>query len=125
MRLPTLLALSLLVAGCPTYDRYSRITDQNGLVEADRFATYGSEQAQAVAIGRAYGAAAAGSDREARARQAAAAIEYAQTLPGVKSVAVDTLATFITVTFKSGWKKYVTPIADGVAADQTPGLPAR
>lgn len=125
MRVPTLLALSLLVAGCPTYDRYSRIADQDGLVVPDRFATYGTEQAQAIAIGRAYGAAYAGADREALARQAAAAAEYAQTLPGVQSVAVDTLATFITVTFTSGWKKYVTPIADGVPADQTPGLPAR
>jgi hypothetical protein len=125
MRPLPLLALALLVAGCPSYDRYTPIIDQDGLVSADRFAAYGAEQAQAVAIGRAFGAAFGGAGPEAYARQAAAAVKYARSLPGVASVVSDTTGYVLTVTFKSGWKKAVVPIADGVPADQTPGLPAR
>ena len=40
------LALILLAAGCRDFDRYSRVADDKGLVPADVFARYGSEQAQ-------------------------------------------------------------------------------
>lgn len=125
MRPIALLALTLLLAGCPSYDRYGRLVDEDGYVAADRFAAYGSEQAQAVAIGRAFGAAWGGASLEARGRQAAAAVAYARSLPGVEAVVADTSAGLLTVTFRSGWKKAITPIADGVPADRTPGLPAR
>jgi hypothetical protein len=125
MRAYSLLALALLVAGCPSYDRYSRVVDEDGLVAADRFAAYGVEQAQAVAIGRAFGSAFTGTTKDQRIRQAAAAVTYAQSLPGVSAAVPDSAGDFVTVTFKSGWKKVVTPIADGVPADRTPGLPAR
>lgn len=119
-----LLSLSLLLAGCPTYDRYSRVVDDKGMVPPDVFARYGAEQAQAVAIGRALGTGYAGSDSAALDRQVTAAAEYARKLPDVIDVQADRQAFLLTVTFRSGWKKAVTPIDDGVAADQTAGLPA-
>ena len=125
MRAYALLALALLVAGCPSYDRYTPVVDEDGLVAADRFAAYGTEQAQAIAIGRALGSAFTGPGTENRLRQATAAVEYAKALPGVSAAVPDSAGDFLTVTFKSGWKKVITPIADGVPADRTPGLPPR
>lgn len=125
MRAYRLLTLALLLGGCRDYDRYAPIVDQDGLIAADRFATYGAEQAQAIAIGRAFGSAFSGTGAADWARQAAAGAKYAKSLPGVATVVADTTAHLLTVTFKSGWKKAITPIADGVPADQTPGLPAR
>ncbi|HEX9166322.1 MAG TPA: hypothetical protein VF862_10445 [Gemmatimonadales bacterium] len=125
MRAYPLLALALLVAGCPSYDRYTPVVDEDGLVAADRFAAYGTEQAQAIAIGRAFGSAFTGPGTEDRIRQAGAAVEYAMSLPGVAAAVPDSTGDLVTVTFKSGWKKAITPIADGVPADRTPGLPPR
>jgi hypothetical protein len=117
-------ALGLLLTGCPSYDRYTPVVDQDGLVPPDVFARYGTEQAQAVAIGRALGASAAGTSPEARARQLTAATEYAQTLPGVSSVVADSQSYVLTVTFASGWRKAIVPIEDGVTPDRTTGLPS-
>ena len=50
--------------------------------------------------------------------------ELKQTVPNPANP-MPVTTTNVTVTFKNGWKKAVTPIADGVPADQTPGLPAR
>lgn len=119
------LALMLLLAGCPSYDRYSPIVDEQGMVPADQFAKYGTEQAEAIAIGRAFGSAYAGETPEALARQVTAGAEYARSLAGVAAVVPDTTAHLLTVTFKSGWKKAITPIMDGVPADQTAGIPPR
>ena len=118
------LALVLFLAGCPQYDRYSRVADEKSLVAADVFARYGTEQAQAVAIGRALGTGYAGNDSTALARQVDQAAEYARKLPAVADVQADVQAFLLTVTFKSGWKKAITPINDGIPADQTPGLAA-
>jgi hypothetical protein len=117
-------ALMLLLAGCPSYDRYSPIVDEQGLVPADQFAKYGTEQAEAIAIGRAFGSAYTGDTPEALARQVTAGVEYARSLSGVTAVVPDTTAHLLTVTFKSGWKKAITPIMDGVPANQTAGVPA-
>ena len=38
---------------CRSYDSYSPITDQAGLIPAEQFARYGRQQAEIVAIGRA------------------------------------------------------------------------
>ena len=46
LRRTSVLALILLAAGCRDFDRYSRIGDDKGLVPADVFARYGSEQAR-------------------------------------------------------------------------------
>jgi len=118
------LALILLVAGCRDYDRYSRVEADKGLVPADVFARYGSEQAQAIAIGRALGTGHAGIDSTSLAKQVEQAAEYARKMPGVADVQVDVQAFLLTVTFKSGWKKAIVPINDGVPADQTPGIAA-
>lgn len=115
----------LLLIACPGYDRYDRITDQDGLVDADRFARYGVEQAQAIAIGRAFGAGYAGAEEEARGRQIAQAMEYIPTVPRVANAVPDTQAILISVAFRSGWRKGVLPIEDGVPADRTEGLPTR
>ena len=118
------LALVLFLAGCPQYDRYSRVADEKGMVPADVFARYGSEQAQAIAIGRALATAHAGTDSADLTRQVQSAAEYARKLPGVAEVQADVRAFLLTVTFKSGWKKAIVPINDGVPADQTPGIAA-
>ncbi|MBS1240663.1 MAG: hypothetical protein H6R40_90 [Gemmatimonadetes bacterium] len=119
------LALTLLLVGCRGYDRYSPIVDEKGLVPADQFASYGTEQAEAIAIGRALGSAYTGDTPEAWARQVTAGVTYAKSLAGVAAVVPDTTAHLLTVTFKSGWKKAITPIMDGVPADQTAGVPPR
>jgi hypothetical protein len=116
-------ALVLLLAGCPTYDRYSPIVDQTGLVPADQFARYGAEQAQSVAIARALGASYTGPTAAEYATQVTKAAAYARSLPGVRTVVADSTGYILTVTFKSGWKKAIVPINDGVPADQTTGLP--
>lgn len=117
-------ALVLLAAGCRDYDRYSRVADEKGMVPADVYARYGSEQAQAIAIGRALGTGHAGIDSTELTRQVEQAAEYARKMPGVADVQVDVQAFLLTVTFKSGWKKAIVPINDGVPADQTPGIAA-
>lgn len=122
IRGPGALALLLLLAGCRTYDRYSRVADEKGFVPADVFARYGSDQAQSVAIGRALATGYTGNDSTALAKQVEQAAEYARKLPGVADVQADAQAFLLTVTFKSGWKKAITPINDGVPADQTPGI---
>lgn len=120
-----IVCLAVLASGCRTYDRYSRVTDDDGMVPADVFARFGTEQAQAVAIGRALGTGYTGTDSAQVTRQVEQAANYAKGLPDVVDVQADPAAWLLTVTFRSGWKKAIVPIHDGVAADQTPGLPAR
>lgn len=122
-RAVVVLALTLLVTGCPSYDRYSPVVDQQGYVPADQFARYGAEQAQAIAIGRAFGAAFVGDTPADYLRQAETAAAYARQVPGVIAVKTDSVSYVLTVTFRSGWKKAITPIMDGVPADRTKGLP--
>jgi len=112
----------LLGAGCRTYQAYPKITRQKGLVPADQFALYGHEQAAQVAIGREFAAAYQGDSPDALARQAAAAVAYAKTLPEVADVVADTLGHRLTVRFKSGWRAAVLPIPDGKRGADTPGI---
>ena len=73
-----------------------------------------------------YGGAAYAGDRPTdHARQVTAGLDYALTLPDVKTVVPDTLGYRLTVTFASGWRTAIVPIEDGVAPDATPGLPPR
>ena len=120
-----IVCLAMLASGCRTYDRYSRVSDEDGLIPASVFARFGTEQAQAVAIGRALGTGYTGTDSIGVTRQVEQAANYAKGLPDVVDVQADPSAWLLTVTFRSGWKKAIVPIHDGVAADQTPGLPAR
>ena len=122
MRTLVLIGALALVAGCRPYDLKSTVGDQDGLIPADQFARYGAEQAKAVAIGRALGQWDGGLAIESRAEQVTKAAQYAQGLPGVASVVADTLGYRLTVTFSSGWRASVLPIADGVNPDETPGI---
>lgn len=120
-----LLPLLLLAAvgGCRAYDGYTPIANEQGLIPAAQYARYGTEQAQAVAIGRSLGRWYGGSGTDARATQVSRAAQYAGTLPGVAHVVADTMGYRLTVTFKSGWRTAIVPINDGVEPQDTPGLP--
>jgi hypothetical protein len=109
---------------CRAYDLESRLTDQAGLTSPDRFARYGREQAQEVAIAREYGHAGNGSAPEDLAKQADAAVRYARTLPDVTDAGADPLGFRLTIRFKSGWLTMVTPIDDGKRGAETGGLPS-
>ncbi|HVX88425.1 MAG TPA: hypothetical protein VG940_05815, partial [Gemmatimonadales bacterium] len=109
MRTPLLAALLLVAAACRPTEREQYLANQDGLLPADRFAAYGPEQAEAVAIGRELGA----QHGKPRGEQFAAAIEYAKKLPDVVTVVPDTIGWRLQVQFKSGWLKGVVPINDG------------
>jgi hypothetical protein len=121
--LATVLALAALSA-CRPYDGFHRLADESGKVPASRFARYGAEQAQAVAIARALGQWYGGQGAEARVLQVNKAADYARTLPAVANVVPDSLGYRLTVTFKSGWRTAIVPVNDGVQPQDTPGLPA-
>lgn len=112
------------LVSCRAYDLESRLTNQTGLVPPDRFARYGREQAQEVAIAREYGHAAAGATAEDLVKRADAAMQYARSLPDVADVGTDPLGFRLTIRFKSGWLTMVTPIDDGKLGAETGGLPA-
>lgn len=112
----------MALAGCPTYDRYDKLADQKGMLPADEYAGYGPEQAQRIAIGRALAQAHKGSSPEDFARQMGEAVAFARTMPDVVDVKADTLAYFLTVQFKSGWRTFILPVADGKAPGETPGV---
>ena len=116
--------LVVMLVSCRAYDLESRLTDQRGLVPADRLARYGREQAQGTAIAREYGHAANGSTPEDLVKQADAAVRYARTLPDVADAGADPLGFRLTIRFKSGWLTMVTPIDDGKRGAETGGLPA-
>lgn len=120
-----LVPLLLLAAlgGCRPYDGYSPIASERGLIPAAQYARYGTEQAQAVAIGRSLGRWYGGRGADARAAQVSRAAQYASTLPSVAHVVADTMGYRLTVTFKSGWRTAIVPINDGVEPQDTPGLP--
>jgi hypothetical protein len=122
-RLGVLLSL-LLLGACRNYDLGSRLTAQHGLVPPDQFARYGKEQAEAVAIAREFGRAAQGDSPEALARQAAAAMAYARTLPDVADVDADPAGYHLTIRFASGWRVAVNPVDDGKSGAETPGVTA-
>ena len=116
--------LVLTLVSCRSYQYDSRLTDQDGLVPPDRFARYGKEQAEAIAIAREFGRAAHGETPEDLARQADAGMAYARTLPDVATIGPDPQGHRLTITFKSGWRVGVPPIEDGKRGPDTPGLAA-
>jgi len=118
------LVLVVALVSCRAYDLESRLTDQAGLIPADRFARYGREQAQEVAIAREYGHADDGSTPEDLLKRADTAVRYARTLPDVTDVGADPLGFRLTIRFKSDWLTMVTPIDDGKRGAETGGLPA-
>lgn len=119
MRLSLLAVLVLAAAACRPYQKEQYLADQDGLLPADRFAAYGPEQAEAVAIGRELGAA----HGRPRGEQIAAAMDYARKLPDVVNVVPDSIGYRLQVQFRSGWMKGVVPIDDGKHGAETVGLP--
>jgi hypothetical protein len=122
-RLRMLMPVLVMVA-CRNYDLESRLTDQHGLVPADQYAHYGTEQAEAAAIAREFGRAAQGHTPDAFAKQADAAMAYARTLPDVKDIGADPLGHRLTIRFASGWRVAVNPVSDGKTGADTPGIAA-
>jgi hypothetical protein len=116
--------LVVALLSCRAYDLESRLSDQGGLIPADRFARYGREQAQEVAVAREYGHAASGSAPEDLVKRADAAVRYARTLPDVTDVGADPLGFRLTIRFESGWVTMVTPVDDGKRGAETGGVPA-
>jgi hypothetical protein len=104
------------LASCREYDYRSRLSDEPGLVPAEQFARYGREQAQLVAAGR---------ELAHAGDSTGAAVEYARALPDIVDVVGDAQGHWLTLTFKSGWRAAVPPIADGKRGAETPGLPAQ
>lgn len=119
MRLATATALLLLAGACRPYQKEAYLANPDGLIPADRFAMYGTEQAQAIAIGRELG----GDHGKDRTAQFAAAIEFAKTQPDVVDVVADTIGYRLQVKFRSGWIKGVVPIDDGKHGAETANLP--
>ncbi len=117
------LALALFLTACPTYDEYPKLSDQNGLVSADTYARYGTEQAQAMAIAREYGHFHSGASRAELQAAAESAMVYARTLPGVTGITADSLGHRLTIQFRSGWRTMVNPIDDGKRGAETRNLP--
>lgn len=122
-RVPALLALALVLSGCPSYDEYPKLSSQKGYVPADRYARYGTEQAEAMAIAREFGHAYRGESRADYVAQADSAVKYARTLSDVTDVTADSLGHRLTIQFKSGWRTMVLPIDDGKRGSETANLP--
>lgn len=117
------LSLLFLLAACPSYDRYGAVTSQKGLLPADDYARYGSDQAISVAVGREFAKDYAGADPAGFAKQADGAVTYARKFPQVKLATSDTLGHRVVLTFADGWTTQVTPITDGKSGDETVNLP--
>jgi hypothetical protein len=115
--------LLLALSACRGYDYQSRISKPEGFVPGDQMARYGREQAQSVAISRAFAAARSGDSPAAWAAQADSAVRYARTLPDVVNAVADPQSHRLTVQFRSGWIDGIVPLDDGKAAAETPGLP--
>jgi hypothetical protein len=99
-----------ILGSCRDYDMRARLSDQDGLIPADKFARYGREQAEAMAIAREY----------ARSEDTS----YARSLPDVVDAHADLQGSRQTIRFKSGWLTMVTPVDDGKRGAETAGLPA-
>jgi hypothetical protein len=113
----TALLLILPAAGCRDYQSVRHVDDQAGLIPADQFARYGREQAIAVAIGREF----ARPYNSGPEKQAEIAVHYAEARFGkdIADVSADPLGNRLVVTFKSGWRTAIVPIADGKTGDET------
>ena len=118
------LCLLLSLAACRGYDYQSRISEPAGFIPGDQMARYGREQAQSVAISRAFAARRGGHSPAALKAQADSALRYARNLPDVATAAADPLSHRLTVQFRSGWIDGIVPLNDGKSPAETPGLPA-
>lgn len=119
MRTLILATLILAAGACRPYQKEQYLADPDGLLDADRYAQYGPEQAQAIAIGRELG----GDHGMDRSNQIARAVEFARAQPDVVEIQADSIGLRLQVTFKSGWVKGIVPINDGKHGAETSNLP--
>jgi len=110
-------ALLASLASCRTYDYRERISQDKGLMPAERYAHYGREQAELVAIGRELAHASPDSVQQV--------VAYARGLPDVADVTPDARGLWLTIRFKNGWRAATPPINDGKRGAETAGLPAK
>jgi len=105
------------LGACRDYNFKRHVSNQDGLVPADQYARYGREQAIAVAIGREF-ARPYNSGPEA---QVDVAINYARTnfSKDIRDISGDPQSNRIVVTFVSGWRTAIVPIADGKTGADT------
>lgn len=115
-------AASLALGACRTYDNYTPLRKEAGLLPADQFAAYGAEQAQLIAIGRALHKWYTGPNPDDVAIGNEQAAAWARTLPHVRAVDPDPLGHRLTVTFGSGWRAAALPIDDGREPEATYGF---
>lgn len=107
----------LLLGACRDYQYTRHVSKQDGLIPADQYARYGREQAIAVAIGREF----ARPYNSGADKQAEIAINYARNKFGgdVTAITADPQGNRLVVTFRSGWRTAIVPIADGKTGDET------
>ncbi len=123
-RRSTAMALTAVLAlgACRTYDNYTPLRMESGLLPADQFAAYGAEQAQLIAIGRALTKWYTGPNTDDVAIGNEQAAAWARSLPHVRDVDADPLGHRLTVTFASGWRAAALPVDDGKAPEATYGF---
>lgn len=123
MRRVALAVMVVLSAGaCRSYDSYTPITDQAGLIPAQQFARYGRQQAEVVAIGRALSEWRMTADEAGATEQTTRAGCFARRFPDVASVDPDPLGHRLTVKFAGGWRVGILPIPGSSAPEATPGI---
>ena len=120
IELAAMAAFSLLA--CRPYDGYTPVVTEEGLVPATQFASYGREQAEVIAIGRALAEWKGTADSAGFTQQTERASCFARRFPDVETVDADPLGHRLTVRFRSGWRAAVLPVPDGVRPEATPGI---
>ena len=107
----------LMLGACRDYQYTRHVSNQDGLIPADQYARYGREQAIAVAIGREF----ARPYNSGALAQAEVAITYAHNkfARDVIAMSADPQGNRLVVTFRSGWRTAIVPIADGKTGDDT------
>ena len=114
-RVHSLILIALLGRGCRAYDIQGHCRSSKGLLPADEYATYGRDQAIAVAIGREF----ARPYNSGAGAQAQVAMNYARKFPDVVTIDADSVGYRLNVQFRSGWRVGVVPIDDGKRGDDT------
>lgn len=117
LSLVVIMALAGGLGGCRDYNLKRHDSNQAGLIPADTYARYGREQAIVVAIGREF----ARPYNSGPDAQADVAITYARNkfAKDITDISADPLGYRLVVTFRSGWRTAIVPIADGKIGDDT------